>query len=70
VLVASAFTIGLFGALAAARLLSTALWGVTPTDPLTYFLVSLLLGTVALLATYVPARRALRVVPTVALRGE
>jgi predicted permease len=62
--------IGLAGALAAARLLSTFLYGVRATDPVTLGGVALVLMAVAALATYVPARRALRVDPIEALRAE
>jgi hypothetical protein len=61
---------GLGGALAFARLIATQLWGVTPTDPATYVVVSLMVACVALLASYTPLRRALDVDPTVALRYE
>ncbi|MFQ5742163.1 MAG: ABC transporter permease [Acidobacteriota bacterium] len=69
-LVASGVLIGLLAAFAAARLLSSFLFGVTGTDPLTYLGVSALLAAVSLLASYLPARRATRVDPMIALRSE
>jgi predicted permease len=63
-------TLGLAGALALSRLLSTLLFGVTPTDPATYGAVALLLIGVTLTAAYIPARRAARVDPMIALRCE
>jgi putative ABC transport system permease protein len=61
---------GLFGAWAVTRLLSSTLYQVSPDDPATFTLVAALLASVALLACYLPARRATRVDPMVALRHE
>ncbi|HEY6764215.1 MAG TPA: FtsX-like permease family protein [Candidatus Sulfotelmatobacter sp.] len=62
--------IGVASALALARLLSSLLFGVKPWDPATIILVAVLLSAVTLLATYLPARRASRVDPMVALHYE
>ena len=61
---------GLLGAWALSRALASQLYGITAQDPLTYGTVALLLGSVALLATWVPARRATRVDPMTSLRVE
>lgn len=61
---------GLAGALALTRLMSGLLYGTRPTDPATFVAVVLLLSAVAAAASYVPARRAARVDPVVALRYE
>ena len=70
VLAALGIGIGIAGALASARVLSGLLFEVRPTDPLTFVIVSGFLGGVALLACYIPARRAARVDPMIALRHE
>ncbi len=61
---------GIVGALFMGRLLSTLLFGVSSLDPVTFFAVGLVLILVALTACYIPARRAMRVDPMVALRYE
>ena len=62
--------IGLAGALAAARLVSSLLYGVKSSDPVTFVSVSLLLVVVAALASWLPARKAAKVDPMEALRYE
>ena len=61
---------GVTGAILLTRLIASQLWGVTPTDPATFVSVSVLLVTLAALACVGPARRALAVDPTIALRAE
>jgi ABC-type antimicrobial peptide transport system permease subunit len=61
---------GVIGALAMTQALSSLLYGVRATDLFTYTVVPVLLGTVAMLATYVPALRATRVDPLTAIRAE
>jgi putative ABC transport system permease protein len=69
-LVAIGLTLGIVASLASTRLLRSQLFGVQPADPLAYGAVIVVLGVVAVLACYVPARRAAAVDPMVALRQE
>ena len=69
-LAAIGIAIGLFGAFALSRVVAGLLYNVAPTDPFTLFSVSLLLAAVALLACYIPARRATRLDPIITLREE
>ncbi|HXM16950.1 MAG TPA: FtsX-like permease family protein, partial [Candidatus Eremiobacteraceae bacterium] len=62
--------IGLVASLALSRLLSSFLFGVRPTDPLTFSAVAAILAAVALAASYIPAHRAARVDPNTCLRHE
>ncbi|HMF08117.1 MAG TPA: FtsX-like permease family protein, partial [Thermoanaerobaculia bacterium] len=69
-LIGSGVAIGLAASLVLTRFLSSFLFGVAATDPLTFAAVAFLLAAVALAACYIPARRALRVDPLIALRAE
>ena len=70
VIITAGLIVGLAGALALTRLLQALLFGVSPTDPLTFVVVAAVLTVVALVATLLPARRAARVDPLPALRTE
>jgi hypothetical protein len=70
VMTAIGLAAGVAVALGAARAMESLLFGVTPSDPATFTAVALVLLAVASVAAYVPARRATRVDPTIALRGE
>ncbi len=69
-LTATGVAMGVLGAAGFTRVLRSQLYGVSPFDPLSFALTALLLVAVALLASYLPARRATRVDPMVALRHE
>ncbi len=69
-LVAVGLGLGLVGAWLLSRVLASQLYGITRQDPLTYLTVAVLLGLVALTATWLPARRATRVDPMLSLRSE
>jgi putative ABC transport system permease protein len=62
--------LGTLAAAATTRLLVSMLYGVRPVDPLTFAAIAALVATIAVVASYIPARRALRVSPTEALRAD
>jgi putative ABC transport system permease protein len=68
--VAIGMAVGVLGAAALSRFIATLLFGVAPLDPLTFFVVLVLLTTVGLVACWLPARRATRADPLTALRAE
>jgi putative ABC transport system permease protein len=70
VLVGSGVALGLLAAVGLSRVVRSQLYGITPTDPLTILAAAAALGVVALVAGYIPARRATRVNPVLALRFE
>lgn len=70
VLVVAGIGLGIVASLLATRLIAGLLFNVTPTDPLTFGATSILLIAVAVLATYIPARRATRLDPLIALRTQ
>jgi putative ABC transport system permease protein len=69
-LVAGGLILGLGGAWALSRLLSQQLYGISASDPVTYAGAALVLGLVAVAASYLPARRATMVHPTESMRSE
>jgi putative ABC transport system permease protein len=70
VLVSAGVVIGVLASLGLTRFIENMLFGVTPTDPLTFVMIVALLGLVALLACLIPAKRAMRVDPIVVLRHQ
>src|SRR4030095_2328310 len=69
-IIVAALIVGLAGAAGVTRVLQTFLFGVTPTDPIAFGIVTLLLMAVGLMAAWLPARRATRIDPWAALRAE
>jgi ABC-type antimicrobial peptide transport system permease subunit len=69
-LVAAGVALGLVGAVTLTRFLSAYLFGISPFDPITFVVVAVVLAGVAMMANAVPARRASRVDPIIALRAD
>jgi len=69
-IVVAGLIVGLAGAAGVTRVLQTFLFGVTPTDPIAFTIVTLLLMAVGLMAAWLPARRATKIDPWAALRAE
>jgi len=69
-IVVAGLIIGLAGAAGVTRVLQSFLFGVTPTDPIAFAIVTVLLMAVGLVAAWLPARRATRIDPCAALRAE
>jgi putative ABC transport system permease protein len=67
-LVGIGILVGVIVALGATRVMTTLLYGITATDPLTFVSICLIIGAIALIASYVPANRATKVDPLVAIR--
>jgi len=70
ILIAIGLASGVAGAMGLTRFLASELFDVSPTDPLTFTVVTIGVAVVALVACWIPTRRAIRVDPTVALRYE
>ena len=69
-LIATGLALGVLAALVLSRVLANLLFGISPTDAATFITVPLVLGMMALVASYLPALRATRIAPSVALRNE
>jgi putative ABC transport system permease protein len=69
-MLAIGLAVGTAAALALAHLITAQIYGVTATDPMTYIVAALVLASVGLLASYLPARRAARVEPMTVLRTD
>jgi ABC-type antimicrobial peptide transport system permease subunit len=69
-LTAAGLALGFLASIAAARWISSLLFGVQPADPVTFVATCILLGVAAVSASYLPARRASRVDPAIALRSD